>query len=151
MGASPSSTRKTVLEAPHAAILLGRQAHRVAEDLNEARLAEADALRHRRHRRRMGSALQRGQRIANGRVGQALRPQARQQRLFQQGKAARRRGRGQQVVAQALGRRAPDRLQRDHLIMQFSGGQPQKGQRAAWLELDAQHVRRAGAVEDGKG
>ena len=47
-----------LLKAPHAAKLLGRQSHRVAEHLDEACLAEADALSHRRDAWRVRAVLE---------------------------------------------------------------------------------------------
>src|ERR1051326_4297770 len=56
-----------LLKAAHAAKLLRRQAHRLAEDLNKACLAQADALCHCRDAWQVRGALELLKRIADGR------------------------------------------------------------------------------------
>ena len=54
----------------------------------------------------------------------------------------------EQVLAQMRRLSAPEQLQREDLIVQLSGGHPQEGKCAAWLEFDPQHRCLAGGVKE---
>src|SRR5712692_8015992 len=72
----------------------------------------------------------------------------RQKVLFEDAKPGLRCAGFEQLFAQVAGRGSPQCLQGDDLIVQLTGGQREKGERAARFEVDAYNRRQAGRIED---
>ncbi len=72
----------------------------------------------------------------------------RQKVLFEDAKPGLRCAGFEQLFAQVAGRGSPQCLQGDDLIVQLTGRQRKKGERAARFEVDAYNRRQAGRIED---
>ncbi len=136
-----------LLEAPHAAIELRREADLGREDLDESPRAEADAVRDVADRAHRGG-VHGSERVRHRRVADRRSAEPREQRGFEDAEPGARRRRLLQALLQGARVRAPDGVQGHALVVQLVGRHPsQERKRATRPEVHAQQRRPIGRLD----